>query len=233
MTKTNYDEVLITKLKHLQSYPSYLPHIGNKYEESTTRIMIIAESHYLHEKFNNKFSVADWYENPELVNSQLNEQKSGMTTRAVIRDYLTSTKLIKPYTIFRNLENAYRNFQLDSRLFEECVFINYFQRPSQKNGDSIIVHTKDSLIALENLLALNEILKPNKIIFVSSKAYNDFKSRASESQKESFAFVASVPHASSPWWNKTSPKFGVNEEGKIATGREKFMRIISLKKKQN
>jgi hypothetical protein len=83
---------------------------------------------------------------------------------------------------------------------------------------------------LENLLVLIETLKPDKIIFVSSKAYNDFKINSTVNLRKQLPFIGSVPHPSaSSWWNRSSPKYGINSKGKIATGKEKFERIIRVK----
>lgn len=221
-----YDEQLKSLLPHLQAHPCYFPHIGKNYEASKTRLIIVAESHYLHKKFDHKFSAEEWYSKPDYIYSLIDKFKSSITTRAVLEDYLTAPKLIKPYTIFRNLENAYGKQFKKNRLFEECIYINYFQRPSQKHGDSINIHPLDSQISLNNLLALNTILQPNKIIFVSNLAFSNYANTVTKTQKETLPFVFCVPHPASAWWNKTSYKYGLNKDGKPVTGREKFERII-------
>ena len=224
------DELLITKLPHLQSHHCYLPHIGVRYNDSSSKLLIIAKSHYLNKKFNNRFSAEDWYNYPKNIYPLIDKFKTGINTRLVIQDYMTSKKLCKAYTIFRNLENTYSRLFKDFRMFEECVFINYFQRPSQINGDSIAVHRLDKEVALQNLITINEILKPEKIIFVSKLAYDNFKKSITPSQLENFQYINFVPHPASAWWNRTAPKYGINKDGNIANGREKFERIITPKK---
>jgi hypothetical protein len=52
--KNKYDCVPTGRLNHLKIHPAYLPHIGENYDTSNTKIMVIAESHYVHFKHNNK-----------------------------------------------------------------------------------------------------------------------------------------------------------------------------------
>ena len=232
---TSYDEQLTTKLNHLKIHSGYLPHIGVDYEQSRTKTFIIAESHYVHKAHNNKFSVMDWYSNPSSIYITLDgrheNDRNWFYTRGVVKHYQTSKKQPKGFGLFGNLEKAYKSIFKDINLFDECVFLNYFQRPAEVEGDSIKVHQIDSEVALENLMGLNEVLKPDKIIFVSSKAYNDFLNTVSKEQKENLPYVGSVPHPSaSSWWNRKSTKYGLN--GEAVTGKEKFQRIMRPKDKE-
>ncbi|MCL7763171.1 hypothetical protein MPF19_07045 [Polaribacter sp. Z014] len=225
-----YDTDLLSKLPHLKLHPNYLPHIGLKYNEARAKTFIIAESHYLPKKHNNLFSTDDWYNNPISIYKIIGDDKAWFDTRGVIKHYKEQQgkKLPKGFGIFNNLEKANEEIGSEIKLFEECVYLNYFQRPSEVEGDSINIHEIDSKTALENLIVLSEVLKPNKIIFVSSKAYNDFMNHASKEQKEKLPYVGSVPHPSaSSWWNRKSKKYGIN--GTSVTGKEKFQRIMTPK----
>jgi hypothetical protein len=229
---TSYDSELQSKLDHLKIHSAYLPHIGLNYNETRVKTLIIAESHYLPKKHNNKFSSEDWYNNSEIIYKLLNEDpgwhKNWFNTRNVIKTYQDSSTLEKGHGIFNNLEKAYQTINEEVNLFEECVYLNYFQRPSEVEGDSINVHKIDSEIALKNLIVICEVLMPNKIIFVSSKAHKDFTDNVSKAQLEILPYVGSVPHPSaSSWWNRKSKKYGLG--GKAVTGREKFIRIMSPK----
>ncbi|WP_055436956.1 hypothetical protein [Lacinutrix algicola] len=227
-----YDNQLQSKLSHLKLHPAYLPHIGLKYNEARAKTLIIAESHYVHKDYNNKFSVEDWYNNPKVIYQALDAKNKGykgwFNTRQVLEYYQSSNPLAKGHGIFNNLEIAYKEIGSEVKLFDECVYLNYFQRPSEVEGDSIKVQEIDSEIALENLMVLNEVLKPNKIIFVSSKAYHNFMSNVTKAQKDQLPYVGSVPHPSaSSWWNRKSKKYGLN--GAAATGKQKFIRIMTPK----
>ena len=229
---TTFDHGLQMELNHLKLHPSYLPHIGLKYNEARTKTFIIGESHYVHKKHNNKFSADEWYNNPisiyEALDAECKSHRSWFNTRGVIDYYKTQEKLAKGHGIFRNLEAAYHTIDNEVKLFNECVYFNYFQRPSEVEGDSINVRVIDSKIALENLMVANKILLPDKIIFVSSKAYGNFMHHVSKEQKEHLPYVGSVPHPSaSSWWNRKSKKYGIN--GESVTGKEKFQRIMMPK----
>lgn len=229
-TNTTYDSELQSKLDHLKIHPGYLPHIGLDYNEARVKTLIIAESHYLPKKHNHKFSAEDWYNNSEIIYKTIGNDKDWFHTRGVISCYQNDEPLLNGHRIFKNLENAYHTIYKDINLFKECVFFNYFQRPSEVEGDSISIHKIDSEIALKNLMIICEVLKPNKIIFVSSKAHKDFANNVSKEQSEKLPYVGSVPHPSaSSWWNRKSKQYGL--KGEAVTGREKFIRIISPKKK--
>ncbi|WP_366183262.1 hypothetical protein [Flavobacterium ovatum] len=230
-TIQNYDNLLKSKLNHLQIHPNYLPHIGKNFDDVKQRIMIVAESHYV----DGCITADGWYNNPEEIYSRLIESIDWFKTRSVLLTYFKQRKLRKvepALTIFKNLETAYKTVFKNSQLFDECVYINYFQRPAEKKGDSIQIDKRDSAIALDNLLVLIDVLKLDKIIFVSSKAYKDFIVNTTETQRKALPYIGSVPHPSaSAWWNTTSTKYGTKEIP-TATGREKFERIIKPKKEE-
>lgn len=231
-TTTTYDFELKSRLKHLELHSAYLPHIGSRYNEARAKTFIIAESHYIPKVHNNKFSAQDWYTNPTSIYQVLDDKskshKTWFNTRGIVRHYQTYSKQEKGHGIFKNLETAYHEINAEVKLFDECVFFNYFQRPSEVEGESINVQEIDSQIALENILVLSGVLKPDKIIFVSSKAYNNFIKHVSKVEKEKLPYIGSVPHPSaSSWWNRKSKKYGLN--GKAVTGKEKFQRIMTPK----
>lgn len=232
MTTNAIDSELKHRFPHWQQYPNYLPYVGTRYGENANRILIIAESHYLPKEFNHKIKANDWYLNPEKTFQLFEELKakvnplSWIHTRKVVKHYIENKPKSGGLSIFHKLEEAYKEVYKGTSLLEHCLYMNYFQRPSEVSGDSIVVHPIDNEYALKALLAVNEVLKPNKIIFVSSKAYDTFKKSVSKEQLESFDYVGSVPHPSaSSWWHRTSTKYGTKEIP-TATGREKFMRII-------
>lgn len=232
---SKYDEYLIARLEHLQNHNCFLPHIGKEYDTAVPKILIIAESHYLPMKNDNTFSANEWYFNFKKVYSILdNESIDWINTRGVVGEYLKKKTKKGGLSIFHNLEKSFKNVYENINLFEVCAYINYFQRPSEVKGGSIKVDPIDSKIALENVLVLIEILKPNKIIFVSSKAYNDFKLNTTDDLRKQLPFIGWVPHPSaSSWWNRSSSKYGLNSKGRIATGKEKFERIIKIREIQD
>ena len=223
-----YDNLLKSKLDHLKKHSNYLPHIGKNFEQATRRILIVAESHYIAEKFNGLTSADNWYNNYDEIYKKLGSDSGWFNTREVLKSYFNQRnagKIQGGLTIFSNLETAYKKVFNNVNLFDECVYINYFQRPSEKKGQSINVDIRDNQVAKDNLLTLIDVLKLDKIIFVSSKAYNNFIANTSISHRENLPYFGSVPHPSaSAWWNRKSKKYGIN--GESITGRAKFERII-------
>jgi len=219
---TSYDNSLSEKNPHLKNYPNYLPHISAGYATAPLKILVVAESHYLNKKYDDKITTDHWYDNPVEVTEMLKDNLSGMNTRAVINDFNGSNRTIKPYRIFLNLEAAYQNVFTDRNLFKECAYINYFQRPAEKNGQSIRATARDHKHAFENLSLLIDTIKPDRIIFTSRKAFDSYKSNVKEVD---YKKINVVPHPASAWWNKKSPRYGVDNVP--STGREKFIRIIS------
>lgn len=226
--KKKYDEELLLKFPHLKLHKNYLPHIGKNFEDAKQRIMIVAESHYLEKTFDNLINVEEWYSKPEKFYSIIGDYKSWFNTRGVVANYLHNRTSKGGLSIFYNLEKSFKNIFPEADLFNECVYINYYQRPSQQEGLSINVSPIDSKIALENFITIVEVLKITKVIFVSSKAYCDFKAMTSIEKLKALPYIGSVPHPSaSSWWNRKSLKYGIN--GNTATGKEKFERIVRLK----
>lgn len=217
-----YDQVLSDTVKHLKNYPNYLPYIGENYDKAKLKVLLIAESHYLHKKYDDQISSDKWYDQSEEVLSKLKDNLSGINTRLVVKDFNDANRNIKPYRIFLNLESAYQDVFEDAKIFKECAYINYFQRPAERNGKSIIANNRDHQYAFENLLILIETIKPDKVIFVSRKAFESYKSKI---KLVDYSKINVVPHPACAWWNKPTTKYGTNNIP--STGREKFIRLIS------
>lgn len=228
---TTYDEALKAVNTHLQIHPSYMPHIGDGYDTAPIKIMIVAESHYLPNYLDDKITVEDWYDNPESVYARMKgDDKGWIDTKGVIKHYRKEQKN-GALVLFANLEKAYAEACSGKLLFDECIFLNYFQRPAERQGESIRISKRDSEVALQNLLTLIDVTKPNKIVFVSSKAHKDFQAACFDKgiAKDDLPYVGTVPHAgASVWWNKASKKFAL-KGGKPVTGRQKFIRIVTPK----
>jgi hypothetical protein len=219
--KASFDDQLSQRIPHLQKYPNYLPYVSEGYNEAPVKILIIGESHYLNSKYNDKVDANAWYDEHEKITAMLKDNLSGMNTRAVINDFNGSNRTLKAYRIFLNLEAAYNQIFDKRNLFKECLFINYFQRPAERNGDSIKAGKRDHEVAYENITGLIEMFNPDKIVFVSRKSFDSFKSNVKDID---YKKINVVPHPASAWWNKKSPKYGINNLP--STGREKFIRII-------
>jgi hypothetical protein len=222
-----YDNLIIDAFENYAKHPSYLPSIGNQYGKVGKKTFIIGESHYLPEKYNHLITPEDWYNKPDKVYRILAEDaKSWIDTRGVIEYFTSPNKLARGHRIFQNLHNAYSDCFPERRLFENAVYFNYFQRPAEKQGGSIQIHPLDSETALQNLIELNTILSPDLIVFTSTKAFKNFNHTADNKVKQTLPKIESVPHPACAWWNRTSKNYGLNPDGTLSTGRQKFQRII-------
>lgn len=223
-----YDEQITKQIPHYKDHKTFLPHIPKYYGKKGKRIFIIGESHYLPKEYDRQITVDTWYNNPESVYHLISENSvEWINTRGVINFYSGPAKLSRGHRIFQNLDNAFAETFKGNRVFENTVYFNYFQRPAEIQGGSINIQKLDSEKALENLKGLNEILKPELIIFTSSKAFKNFSQNASDDLRQKLPQVESVPHPACAWWNRTSKNYGLNSDGSTSTGKQKFQRIIN------
>lgn len=180
-----YDDKLC-KLKSFEMRPFSLPHIGSKLSE-TNGIIFIMESHYIdpdsfnYQKDKNNLKI----EAPELF---YNIKAEGLTqgfkdilnTRQIIRDSESpDPKIAKGKSVYRKLASVVKEgFKLDnlkeSSALDHIAVYNFFQRPSYKPSASIKLCQKDKVVAYENLMHILNIIKIQKIIFTSAKAYDSF-----------------------------------------------------------
>ena len=224
----NIDQQLQQSIPFLNLVPGLLPHIGSSYAKAKRKIIIVGESHYLAKSLNNKVSRDAWYDDTASVIEQVKHANSlgYIHTRGVIEDMLTG-KFNKAYTIFYNLNREYQDvFSTTTHLFEDAAYLNYFQRPAEQTGDSIKNNARDNQVAYDNLINLCTILNPDVVVFVSSKAYEAFRSEEHKHGNAHFKHDA-VPHPASAWWNKPSRNYGINKDGSIRTGKQKFRAILS------
>lgn len=233
------DQTLQERLPHLKLHPNYLPYIGKNYATAKQKILIIAESHYLEENFDGQITEKLWHENPQEVYKILNAYEKGedeyFKTRGVIATYFNQKrekKINKGLTIFTNMENAYHEVEPDVNLLDQCIFMNYFQRPAEFNGKSIINSKRDNLLAKETVLTYIELFKPNKVLFVSSLAYSNFTYQLNLNPVEGLPYIGETPHPSSAWWNKHAAKYATKDQPN-ATGRDKFIRVLRMKNEAN
>lgn len=84
------------------------------------------------------------------------------------------------------------------------AFMNYFQRPAEKTGDSIAVSNLDQDFSRLVVSDVIETLEPHLVVFCSSKAGYYGKSVVDSHGLKSVC----APHPSSQWWNRKAKKYG-------------------------
>lgn len=195
-------------IKHYQNYEQMMPFIGSEYGSLGPRILLIAESHYLHKNSTIHLDDHRWYEST--ASQLLQHEYSATNTRKCLTKTSKHWKS-KSYTIFRNLENALIEAgypELDNTL-RHVAFMNGFQRPAVSRL-SIQSTSLDKQISLCTLQSVIEIIQPEQIIFVSRKAYMELGKKLSSP-------CHAVPHPASAWWNRAS---------KRGTGKSQFISLL-------
>lgn len=239
-----YDEQLKLAVPHFINYPELLPHIGEFWDTSPYKYLIIAESHYIDTKCFRKSHYNDWYNESSnnFIEDDLVENiyyyRNYINTRRNVNNAFVNNKKEseKPYRHYYNMRKEFRNnldfFKENDIVFNYLSYYNYFQRPAFVQGESIDNNENDNVFAYHTFNSLINIIKPTKVIFISKKsfdAYNKIRIQNNDVQleivKNNFA-----PHAGMPWWNRRSANYGKNiDTGKNRTGRERFIDIITNK----
>lgn len=119
-----YDERL-RQLDHYRSYPEMLPFVGAEYDTaSRTRILLIAESHYLPEYSHVHDDALAWYEGSSVALTE--EEKGWINTRGVVG--LGKAGWTRGQTVFRQIERELSEAGLPGRdnMFVHVSFMNCF-----------------------------------------------------------------------------------------------------------
>lgn len=202
-----YDEEL-RLISFYQSYPEFLPFIGKNYDESP-KVLIFGESHYFPDESTNHKNVSEWYKKSSL--DLLDIERPWINTRRVVNNIHGVKDPIpqrwkKSRTIYRNIESSLidSGFSKTANSLCHIAFMNAFLRPAEEKGQSIKVReidVKQSILVINQII---EIIKPEHVCFVSSKASKYIAKNLTIPSD-------SVPHPASIWWNRRS-KNGVGKE---------------------
>lgn len=222
---TSYDNHL-NKIKHYTIHPEMMPFVGFEYDKMQKKILLVGESHYLNQishedgekpsfDFSNEFSEINWYEmNFDTIKSNypksgLAQQKSYVYTRNVVCSFLAGYPGVG-YGIFHTPLTAIHDV-LNKNDFNEFAFMNYFQKPAYKFGESIkkYIDDNDKKIAFDTLVGVVKSITPTKIIILSSTV----RDRLNELLPESERFIEGVPvyytcHPTCAWWRRNDGKHG-------------------------
>lgn len=222
MEKTRYDKEL-NKIDHYIKYHQMLPWIGIHYEHEKVRLLTVGESHYLSRGSTYHLNASDWYNGISITGKG---DEDGINTRNVLSRAIEGNWKKKSYTIFKNTEDALFSSQLFSSkpksAYNHIAFMNYFQRPAQRTGESIIIEKQDEIVAREVFLKVLGIIKPTAIVFTSTLAYNNAKKNGVlETLKLWNISFTKCPHPATSWWNRESKKYGNK------TGRNHFISFIN------
>lgn len=191
-----YTEAFDDRLDEIESYQRYpllKPFVGSDYGNSGPRILLIAESHYLPEGSTIHMDSECWYTGNE--GDLTSQEQTWMRTRRILNKPLKGWTA-KGHTIYRNIESALLKAGLPANdsVFRQVAFMNAFQRPA-KTGDSIKQSKQDAEIAVETINQVVKALKPDHIVFISTKARRAVGKHLSQNS-------VGVHHPACPWWNR-------------------------------
>jgi hypothetical protein len=212
-----FDKKLL-EIDHYIKYPIMMPWIGNYYGKQYKRVLFVGESHYFPAHSKAQMIPEQWY------NSRQDCLKDDELDYINTRDVISSRHLKN--TIWKNPGQILISQNIlpppeSNNVFEWFCFYNFFQRPAQIEGNELMIHELDIKLANEVFRSNVHILKPEVVIFLSSKAW--YSSNKDGMSNTIFDFV---PHPSSNWWNRKSLKYSVDNRIPL-TGREKFEKLVS------
>lgn len=206
-----YDNDLL-KIEHYKNHPEMLPFVGKDYNKHEKRVLLIGESHYLSNE--NKRDVAkdfeklNWYDNalsfsPSDDGNVFYKDFENYATRHVVNRYISPAgKNFKGSNgMFNQPINAYYG-KAEHALMHNFAFMNFYQRPAFEYGKSIANIDRDNEIATKTLIRVIDVLKPSLIVFLSTKAFNNFEKYYKKNYNEKLDenIFHKVPHPTCAWW---------------------------------
>lgn len=209
----------------LSLHPELSPFIGEHYSQAPLKVLFLGESHYLPAVYNHKVG-QEWYERSTASYSFTTEALAWLNTAAIIRhDVIESNYKNPAHNIYRNIGKVYGEVFAKGdypQALEYIAFGNYFLRPAEVCGDSIVINGwEEEVRSFQQLVALEKRLQPALIVFVSKKAYESFVRVAqAEGATALLSKAKSVPHPNSAWWNRSITQY----EGR--TGKEGLGRLL-------
>ena len=206
-------------------HPELAPFVGKHYAKAPLKVLFQGESHYLPADYNYKVG-QEWYERSTVSYGFTKEALAWLNTAAIIRhDVIESSYKNPSHAIYRHIGGVY-GAVFDKgdcpQALEYIAFSNYFLRPAEVSGESIIVAGEaEELRSFEHLCTLENQYRPDLIVFVSKKAYESFLRTAQKQQASNLlSKVRSIPHPNTSWWNRPISQY----EGR--TGKEQLEKIL-------
>ena len=214
---TTYD-AHFAGVSHYRQYPLLYPWVGREFASQSPRILVLGESHYLKRESVFHHDAAAWYAGVEIPETQ---EKDWIYTRQLISRGIANRWRQKSKLIYSNIERALGEAGLsgdeERSPFQRIAFMNYFQRPAQVTGNSIVVSDLDrkhSAIVLSSVLY---ILKPQIVIFSSALAWES--AQELRINRPEIRFVKTT-HPATRWWHTRMKKY------KGQSGKEIFIQAL-------
>lgn len=208
-----YDQQF-SRVGHFQLYPW----VGQSFHKRCLRILVVGESHYLNQHSDYHHDAAAWYTG---IDIQGRPDRAWTITRNIVANGLANQWKEKSKAIYRNIEAASVDAGVSASTlnspFHSMAFMNYFQRPAQVSGKSIVVSALDRSHSLAVLNSVVEILSPQIVIFCSVLAWRTARESVQGHQNVRFTFTR---HPATRWWHTPMRKY----QGK--SGRQIFIEAL-------
>ncbi len=212
---------LLNEIDHYQRFPAMRPFVGKNYINNARKIMLIAESHYMPPESTISLNPENWYNSTQLDLTK--EEVAWIDTRNI----LSGNWKPAGHMIFKELNKQMSKFMdvSKSRAMTNVAFMNGFQRPAPKTGDSIKKFCKpiDYKIGAKTIKEVIEVLKPNLVLFVSKLAWDKLRRKLPKPELTTeYDFVCHPGTGGRYWHNK-----------KYQHGLEKFKLILNKELNKN
>lgn len=215
-----FDEKLST-IRHYQLYPEMMTAVGTYYTTAPLRILVLGESHYL-DQYEPANTAQDWYRRRDLGDPR---SEKDITTRSIFSNAILGRARRKSKAIFVSLASALSACEIAppeaASSLQAVAYMNFFQRPAECRGESIMVDPRDVDEAVRVLEAVTAALKPHLVVFATRLGWRHARSTDLMARfTASGVAMLNVPHPATSWWNRPSrPMRGM-------TGRQRFIEAV-------
>ncbi len=217
-THSQQFDTQLNQLNHFINFPAMRPYIGHNYGlNNNTKILLIAESNYLPEDSVIHKNAEVWYNSSQL---DLNTKEiNWIHCRQLCENDWKDNGLMLYRELEQNLQMHFKSSVNKERAMTNIAFMNAFQRPSPKMGESIKHYLKESdyKISSDVISQVISIIDPDLVVFVSKLAWDRLKSRLKiENSKLKIDFTCHPASGGRYWHNK-----------QYRNGKEKFNTILN------
>lgn len=200
----------LDSIDHYRRFPIMRPFVGDAFATRKVKLLLIAESFYLPNQCMLHKDASVWY----------NSDESGLT--ASEKQWVHCRNLIEcdwsaaGHFIYSELDRCLN--ESAGIGFESMAFMNAFQRPSCKEGESFKHFCTDLDIekSVDVIKAVLEVLKPDQVIFVAKYPWDVLgKALVSKELVKKYDFVCHPATGGRYWHN-----------AQYQHGRQKFLEIM-------
>lgn len=217
---------LFNQIEHYHKFPAMRPFIGKHYGlNGSIKLLLIAESNYLPEESTIHQKANFWYNSEQ---KDLNKEEiKWINCRELCQcDWKPDGHMI--YRELNKVLSEYFNTNLrDEKAISNVAFMNGFQRPSPKSGDSIKPYLTDidKTISAAVISQVISVINPDLVIFVSKLAWDSLRWRLKIEDKNIVLDYTCHPATGGLYWNRKDYKHGKEKLRSILTKMFKEIRI--------